>query len=427
MPKSTTIGKARPYSVENLKYFPPPPPPPVPQTIADVVWGLSHKGITSPFVDRNPAYLVAIDVTNKLNPVLLSDTLMSDMDNLYWPYHYVAGGIDWARPHQLHVDANYMYYFSTVSGHITVRSTNTTNPAIVNRFYEAVSSPNLIRYKTNSLIGTAIYGGNNVGIHKFDITNPLSISRTTSAGGLAGYDVYINSSNESAISEAGAFYTPETGHTAKFSTVDPGTGSWSWQVRTSVPNTWYLDQRSVVTKGTYMYVFEMETSGAFRRMIQTVDLTTDTVVSTVFLSVAEHSPNQTSCQRLWIDGNYLIVFVNEVAPAAEKAIFVYSLTDPTTPARVAQYKLSDLGPTGGFSRNYAVCRDGSYLYLAMGNESAIFTYRRNFIIYNISDWLNVTFVSLLVMDSSNLPDVPSFSALGCYPNGNLSGGNYEVP
>lgn len=393
-------------------------PPPVP-TVASFIYTISRL---TPFVGLERVVLSAINVANKTSPFLVSNTTITDFESAEYPP-------SWAAPKSLFVDNNYLYYYSNKApASLILRANDYLNPAIVSTVSLYNNPAGVIKYNNFLLFLELIGSAENIGLEKMDISSLPTIPATTYTISGFGSNSLKASGIQPFVIGNGILYAATMGSVGfdKLSSVDPSFGSWSFGT-TNAPDddsTWYQSMSGLAIKGNYIYkLVEYSVSGPHALTLEIIDCTNNyNEVVPVGGRIAPGNDGSIAQlnARLYISGNYLLVFGGMWI--GNTSLWVYDISVPTAPSLVNSYSLGNY-----HSLTYQVCFDGRYLYVVSSNEGAFDTFERVLSIYDASNMANITLVSSIALENSaTLGAIPYFIAVGCYPNGFVEGGNYEI-
>jgi hypothetical protein len=397
-----------------------------PITTAQVLWNINKSG--GPGV-AGGIKLTAIDVSNPAAPFLISDTLITDVDNGSF------GFTQWAGTKNIVVDANHLYYYTgSPVGKVIVRATDVHTPAVVCFGTPGNISPGMMRYKNYIMVLAVDTGVGRPSLELYDTTTIPTFSKTFSTA------VAFDKDNPPILGMYTQAFCMVEGKVVLFainnptsaykelSAVSPSFGTWS-QGAISSPDgdsAWYNSYQALASSGRYVYRMVRDGLTNPNNALQILDSTNlyAEIIPDGGRIIPPTQDSQTG-NYLFVNNNYLFVFCNTGNfGSAANFIWVYGIDNPLAPVLTAAY----LSPKR-LCLNWRICFDGKYLYMFNSSEDSQTTAKHRLLtIYDITDVTNfVTIFDGTYDPLGGLYDVPIHTACGCYPNGFVTGGNSYIP
>jgi hypothetical protein len=388
---------------------------------ANTIWTISRASKT--FVPANKVYLSAIDVSDKTNPVILSETDVT----AYIPLEIIAGGTaEWVRIRLVFVDEDYVYLFTPTTSGVSPLFTIWSNvPAAPVLLYSTVSPVTIavfsvIRYSSTLFILL----GTNLDLVTVDVSSPMSpVISSVQASGMSNNGAIMNGSTPACITADGRLSCMQ----------DP---NGMWQTLLSLGSVWshYSIPRGseenvtacpMIAVGNYIY-----RSGQFNDGRGTCLQVIDTIAHTEIVPVGGRIVLTTSGEiigsRFFLKGKYLLYFQEVSLVSSVSSVYIFDVSDPTTPVLVKTYNFSADFGIGVSCINAAYTFDTKYAYCFFDNDPATASYGRGAAVFDLSNLPVITLVGVSALDAVNLTTNPIFSAAGCYPNGDTEGRNDQI-
>ena len=390
-------------------------------TMMNTVWTISRASNT--FIPTDKVYLSAIDVSDKTHPVILSETDVT----AYIPLIIIAGGVaEYARIRLVFVDEDYIYLFTPASSGASPLLTVWSNvPAGPTLLYSTVSPVTIVVFSVIRYSPTLfILLGTNLDIVTVDITSPTNpIISPVLASGMVNNGAIMDGSTPACITADGRLSCMQ----------DP---NGMWQTNLNIGSTWshYTIPRGnetnvtacpMIAVGNYIY-----RSGQFNdgkgTCLQIIDTITQQDISPAINRFVLTTSGEIVGSRFFLKGKYLLYFQHLSLDPTFPSVFVFDVSDPTTPVLIRTYNFSvDFG-IGVSCVNTSYAFDTRYAYCFFDNDPAVSNYGRGAAVLDLSNLPVITLVGTSNLDTVNLTTNPIFSAAGCYPNGDTEGRNNQL-